>query len=88
MAPSYHANPRAIVGAMRCPACASEQLSEETDHPSGEVSMRFKHWEPGVIQYKDLPVYPARARVCLDCGYMMFFAGEEALARLRKGRPA
>lgn len=50
--------------------------------------MRFKHWEPGVLQYKDLVVHPARARVCLDCGYLMFFAGDEERARLRKGRPA
>lgn len=72
---------------MRCPVCASEKLSEETEHPSPEVSLRFRHWEPGVIQYKDLTVYPALGRACLDCGYLMFFADKEAREKLRKGRP-
>lgn len=88
MAPFYHANARANVGAMRCPVCGSEKLSEETEHASSEVHLRFKQWEPGFVQYKDLAVYPSRGRVCLDCGYLMFFAGEEVLAKLRKGRPA
>lgn len=73
---------------MRCPACASERLGDESDLPSPEVFLRFKDWEPGILQYKDLVVHAARARVCLACGYLMFFAGEEVLAKLRKGRPA
>jgi hypothetical protein len=88
MAPFYHVTPRGIVRPMRCPVCGSEKLSEDSEHPSSEVSLHFKHWEPGFVQYKDLSVHPARGRVCLGCGYLTFFAGEEALAKLRKGRPA
>lgn len=73
---------------MRCPVCASETLSEETEHPSPEVFLRFKDWEPGILQYKELALHPARGRACLGCGYLMFFAGEDALNKLRKGRPA
>jgi predicted Zn-ribbon and HTH transcriptional regulator len=87
MAPFYHVSPRGIVRPMRCPVCASEKLSEETEHASSEVHLRFKDWEPGFVQYKALMVYPARGRVCLACGYLLFFAGEETLETLRKGRP-
>jgi hypothetical protein len=73
---------------MRCPACASEKLGDESELPSPEVFLCFKDWEPGILQYKDLVVRAARARVCLDCGYLMFFAGEDERAKLRKGRPA
>jgi hypothetical protein len=72
---------------MRCPACKSQDLSEETQYASFEHSARFKDWEPGILQYKDLAVGAERARICLDCGYILLFAAEAKLAKLRAGRP-
>jgi len=72
---------------MKCPACRNEELSEEAQFASFENSARFKDWEPGLLQYKDLAVGAERARICLRCGYMLLFAGAAQLAKLRAGRP-
>jgi hypothetical protein len=73
---------------MKCPACDSEELSEEASFASFENSARFKDWEPGILQYKELSVGAETARICLACGYILHFAGAQDLAKLRAGRPA
>jgi len=72
---------------MKCAACDSENITEPTDYASFENSARFPDWEPGVLQWKPLAIGAELARICLDCGFMMLFAGPEKLAKLRKGRP-
>jgi hypothetical protein len=72
---------------MNCPVCGSEELSEETQFASFESHARFRDWEPGILQWKDLTVGAERARICLDCGYLLLFVGVAALAKLKAGRP-
>jgi hypothetical protein len=72
---------------MKCPVCQSEKLSDETEYASFENSARFPEWEQGLLQWKPLAIGAERARICLDCGFMLLFAGEEKLEKLRKGRP-
>jgi hypothetical protein len=72
---------------MHCPACDSENLSEEVDYASFENHARFRDWEPGILQWKDLALGAERARFCLDCGYLLLFAGAAKLAKLKAGRP-
>jgi len=73
---------------MKCPVCQSENLSDEAEYAAFENTARFRDWEPGVLQWKDLAVGAERARICLDCGYLLLFAGGAKLEKLRKGRPA
>ncbi len=72
---------------MCCPCCRSEKVSEAVDYGGAGETARFRDWEQGFLQWRDLLVRPARARVCLACGHMMVFASEEDLATLRAGRP-
>lgn len=72
---------------LKCAACGSEELSEDASFAAFENTARFKDWEPGLLQYKDLSVGAERCRVCLECGFMMHFASPKSLATLRTGRP-
>lgn len=72
---------------MKCPACEGERLSDEAEYASFDNSARFPDWEPGVLQWKALTLGAERARICLDCGYLMLFVGAAKLAKLVKGRP-
>jgi len=72
---------------MNCPVCQSEKLSDETDYASFENHARFRDWEPGLLQWKDLTLGAERARICLDCGYLLLFVGAQSLAKLKAGRP-
>lgn len=71
---------------MKCPVCQSARLSDETEYASFENTARFPEWEPGLIQWKALAVGAERARICLDCGFLLLFAGPEKLEKLRRGR--
>lgn len=73
--------------APHCPACASENLTDAVDYASFDNHARFRDWEQGVLQWRDLAIGAELARICLDCGYLMLFVGPEKLEKLRKGRP-
>ena len=73
---------------MNCPVCHSNELSEETEFAPFESHARFRDWEPGILQWKDLTLGAERARICLGCGYLLTFVGAEALAKLKAGRRA
>jgi hypothetical protein len=72
---------------MQCPCCGGESLSDETEYASFENTARFRDWEPGLLQWKDLAIGAEKARICLDCGYLLLFVGREKLAKLKAGRP-
>lgn len=71
----------------KCLACGSENLSDEAEYSSLEGHARFRDWEPGILQWKDLTLSPQRCRICLDCGYLALFVGSADLAKLKAGRP-
>lgn len=72
---------------LRCPVCGSEDLSDEAEYASFDNHARFRDWEQGILQYKDLTIGAERARICMACGYLLLFVGEAKLEKLRKGRP-
>jgi len=71
---------------MDCPACQSNELSDETDFASSESHACFPDWEPGLLQWKALTLRAERARICLDCGYLLLFVGAKGIAKLKAGR--
>lgn len=73
------------VDVLRCPVCRSDELSPETDYSSFETHARFRGvGGQGLFGGKDLTVGASRARVCLDCGYLLLFVGDSAREKLRK----
>ena len=69
-----------------CPACRGTHLSDEADYASFDNHARFRDWSLNFLgASKDLTVGAGRARVCLDCGYMLLFAGHDDLEKLRSG---
>ena len=68
---------------MECPVCASERLSMPYTYNSFESHMRIPDGAKGMFGTKDLTVAPSLARVCLDCGYMMFFLGPDDLKQVQ-----
>ncbi len=71
----------------KCPACDGQNLSDEAEFASFDNHARFRDWEPGILQWKDLTLGAKRCRICLDCGYLALFVAPEALAKLKAGRP-
>lgn len=64
--------------------CSSDNVSPEGEYTSFENSASFRGLATGFLgQEKPLVVPSARARVCLDCGYMMVFAQQKGLDELR-----
>ncbi len=70
-----------------CLACGSTNLSDEAEYSSHEGYARFRDWEPGILQWKDLTLAPERCRICFDCGHLALFVGANGLAKLKAGRP-
>ena len=68
-----------------CPVCSSQELSLVGTYSSYQSSARYKHMgKMGTFTRKDLNVDAETARFCLDCGYMLLFAGPEDIAQLRR----
>lgn len=70
---------------MRCPVCAGENLTAETDYASFENALRFRNagTKKKIFGPNDLHVRADRGRVCLDCGYVLYFLSRQELQRLR-----
>jgi hypothetical protein len=68
-----------IADALHCPTCGSRELSRLASYSSFETHARFA----GAPSGKDLVVSAGRARVCLDCGYLLLFVGESERAKVR-----
>jgi len=65
--------------------CSSAELSPETGYASFENHVRFHGaGGEGLFRAKDLTLGAERARVCLDCGYLMLFVGDSGRRRLRE----
>jgi hypothetical protein len=71
----------------RCLACGNTNLTPETkfDPSEGNAYIHFfdPTAEPGFFDHSDATFAVNRARVCLDCGYVMLSLGRERLAQLR-----
>ena len=59
----------------RCPVCSSSRLSRQVRYHGPEHHLTFANLgSKGVLGGKrDLMVGPSRARVCLQCGYVLVF---------------
>lgn len=72
------------VDVLTCPVCRSQELSPETDYASFDNHARFRGLGgDGFMGRKDLTLGAARARVCLDCGYLLLFVGDAQREQLR-----
>ncbi len=71
--------------ANKCPVCASDQLSPETEYASFDNHARFRGMGgTGFLgQDKDLTMGAGKARVCLDCGYLLLFVSDKDLRELK-----
>jgi hypothetical protein len=60
---------------LHCPTCGSRELSRVAQYSSFDTHARFTSG--------DLVVSASRARVCLDCGYLLLFVSESERAKVR-----
>ena len=67
---------------MHCPLCKSENLTEEG--PITMFNVRFRTEETGLLGPKYINAWANRARVCIDCGYLLAFVREEDVKRLKE----
>ena len=69
---------------LKCPLCHSEELSPEGSYASFDNHARFRAMGgKGMFSTKDLVVQADRARVCLDCGYLMMFVRNSDREKLK-----
>ncbi|MCB9564668.1 MAG: hypothetical protein H6708_30145 [Kofleriaceae bacterium] len=69
---------------LRCPTCASDELSPPARYSSFETHARFDGGGGrGLFGAKDLVVTATRARICLACGYLLLFVSERDLDGVR-----
>ncbi|MGE3802202.1 MAG: hypothetical protein AB7H80_14395 [Candidatus Kapaibacterium sp.] len=69
---------------MHCPLCHSENLTEETSFTMLHAHAMFRTTEGGMLGPKYVMAKADRSRVCLDCGYLLLFVGEQTLERLNE----
>ena len=68
----------------QCPVCSGESLSSEAGYAAFENTLRFPRiGKKGFLGPKDLNLGPSKARVCLDCGYVMLFLAPADIERLK-----
>ncbi len=72
---------------LKCALCGSEELSREAsyqwwDNQLGAAPSHARFARAGK-DGKDLTVTASKARVCLDCGYLMMFIADGDLERVR-----
>lgn len=78
---------------MTCPVCAGPHLSPETVlHPSGgvtQVMFAKRGVAPSLFRNDDrVSLRVDRARVCLQCGFVLSFLSAEAIHRVRAEAPS
>ena len=64
---------------MKCPVCSSTRLSPETE--TGPYNTAFRSGFR--VKRKLLTVQIDRGRICGDCGYVLLFASDRELGKIR-----
>lgn len=70
---------------LHCPVCSGDALSSEANYAAFENTLRFpKLGKVGLFGTKDMSIGPRKARVCLSCGFVLFFFSSKDLENLKE----